>query len=74
MTVILLAQRATVRARINDSENQTSEKILKNVRTAIQKAYAVKLLRSGDVEVLVKDQTDKNRALNQSFIKDIKIL
>ena len=68
MIAVPLAQRAAVRVRINGFEGQTSEEILKNARTVIQKAYAVKLLRSGDVEVLVKNQTDKNRALNQLFI------
>jgi len=64
MTVVLLAQRATVRARINGSEDQTPEEILKNIRMMIQEAYAIKLLRSEDVKVLVKNQINKNRALN----------
>ena len=74
MTAVPLAQRAAVRARINGSKGQTPEKILKNAKTVIQEAYAVKLLRSRDVEIIVKNQINKNRALNQLFIKSVKIL
>jgi HAMP domain-containing protein len=74
MAAVPLAQRAAVRARINGSEGQTPQEILKNAKTVIKGAYAVKLLRSGDVEVLVKDQADKDRALNQPPIEGIKIL
>jgi hypothetical protein len=74
MAAVPLAQRAAIRARINGSEGQTPQEILKNAKTVIKGAYAVKLLRSGDVEVLVKDQADKDRALNQPPIEGIKIL
>ena len=74
MIVISLAQRAVIRARINSFEDQTSEEILKNAKIVIQGAYAVKLLRSGDVEIMVKNQIDKDRALNQPLIKSVKIL
>src|SRR5450756_1142120 len=74
MAAIPLAQRPAVRTRIAGSAGKTLEELLKSARTAIRGAYAVKILRSGDVEVMVKDQADKDRALNQPILEGIKIL
>jgi ParB-like chromosome segregation protein Spo0J len=74
MAATPLAQRPAVRTRIAGSAGKTPEELLKSARTVIQGAYAVKLLRSGDVEVMVKDQADKDRALNQPVLEGIKIL
>ena len=36
--------------------------ILTAVKTVIQRAYAVKTLRSGDIKIIVPDQTVKDKA------------
>ena len=55
MTAVPLVQRPAVRTRIAGSAGKTAEELLKIAKTAIQGAYAVKLLRSGDVEVMIKN-------------------
>jgi hypothetical protein len=69
-----IAQRPAVRVRIPDIAGKTNPEILTAVRAVIKGAYAVKPLRSGDIEVMVPDQTAKDHALNQATIEGVKIL
>ena len=69
-----IAQRPAVRVRMPDVAGKTNSKILTAVRTVIKRAYAVKLMRSGDIEVMVPDQAAKDHALNQASIDGVKIL
>ena len=68
------AQRTSVRVRIAGAEGKTPAELLATVKPAIQGAYAVRSLRSGDVEVMVPDQKAKDHALNQQEVEGYKIL
>ena len=50
-----IAQRSVVRVRMTETEGKSNTEILTAVRTVIQGAYAVKMMRSGDIEVMVPD-------------------
>jgi hypothetical protein len=69
-----IAQRPAVRVRMPDVAGKTNPEILTAVRTVIRGAYAIKPMRSGDIEVLVPDQAAKDHALNQASIDGVKIL
>jgi len=69
-----IAQRPAVRVRMPDMAGKTNPEILTAVRTVIRGAYAVKPMRSGDIEVLVPDQAAKDYTLNQALIDSVKIL
>lgn len=55
---------------MSDAENKTAEELLAAVKPVIGGAYAVKQLRSGDVEVMVPDQHAKDKTLNQQQVAD----
>ena len=59
-----IAQRLAVRVRMSEMVGKSNSEILTVVRIVIQGAYAVKPMRSGDIEVMVPDQAAKDRALN----------
>ena len=50
-----IAERPAVRVRMPDISEKTNSEILTAVRTVIKRAYAVKPMRSGDIEVIVPD-------------------
>ena len=56
--------RPAVRVRIPEAANKSAAELLATVKPIIQGAYAVRQLRSGDVEVAVPDQRAKDQALN----------
>ena len=58
------AQRTAVRVRLPEAKGKTPTELLEAVKPTIQGAYAVRQLRSGDIEVMVPDQNAKDRALN----------
>jgi len=68
------AHRTAVRVRIADAQGKTPAELLAAIKPAIQGAYAVRLLKSGDVDVMVPDQKTKNQALNQQEGEGYKIL
>lgn len=57
-----------------DTEGKTKGEILAGVTPAVRGAYAVRILRSGDVEVMVKDQVAKDAALNAPQVEGVTIL
>ena len=61
--------KARILGRIKHAELQAA------IKLAIQGAYAVRRLRSGDIEgVTIPDQKAKERVLNQSQVEDCKAL
>jgi hypothetical protein len=50
------------------------EEILAEARQSIPGAYAIRQLRSGDIDVMVPDQATKDKILNQPEIEGIKVL
>src|SRR5437016_5337715 len=68
------AHRTAVRVRIADAQGKTPAELLAAIKPAIQGAYAVRLLKSGDVDVMVPDQKTKDQALNQQEGEGYKIL
>jgi hypothetical protein len=68
------AQRTSVKVRIANTEGKTPTELLAAVRPTIQGAYAVRPLKSGDIEVMVPDQKAKDHALNQQEVEGCKIL
>jgi len=69
-----LTQRTAVRVRLPDAQGKSPTEILATVKPLIAGAYAVRQLRSGDIEVSVPDQHTKDRVLNQPQVKDLQIL
>jgi hypothetical protein len=70
----LTAQRATVRVRLADAAGKAPTELLTAVKPAIPGAYAVRQMRSGDIEVSVLNQSAKDRALNQAEVEGCKVL
>jgi len=69
-----LSQRTAVRVRLPDTQGKSSTELLATVKPLIAGAYAVKQLRSGDIEVSVPDQRTKDRVLNQPQVDNLQIL
>ena len=68
------AQRTAVRVRIADAKGKTPAEILAAIKPTIQGAYAVRPLKSGDIDIMVPDQKAKDQALNQQDGEGYKIL
>ena len=66
--------RPAVRIRIPEAANKSAAELLAKVKPIIAGAYAVRQLRSGDIEVAVPDQKTKDQTLNQQEIDGCKIL
>jgi hypothetical protein len=66
--------RVAVRIRMEGSQEKTPGEILNAAKEYITDAFAVRQLRSGDVDVMVPDQDAKDRALSQPDVHNIKIL
>lgn len=65
--------RAAVRIRLEDHRGTAGETLAK-ARTIIPEAYAIRTLKSGDIDVLVPTQTVKDRVLNQPEVQGCKVL
>ena len=74
MTNANTLQRATVRIRMEGTKDKSAGEILVEAKKVIPGAYAVRTLRSGDIDVVVPDQATKDRILNQPRIEGYKIL
>ena len=59
---------------IPEAEGKTPADLLEEVKPVLQGAYAVRQLRSGDVEVMVPDRKAKDQALNQQETEGCKVL
>jgi hypothetical protein len=68
------AQRPCVRIRIPDAKDKSASELLEVVKPTIRGAYAIRQLRSGDVDVMVVDQAAKDQAINQQETEGFKIL
>jgi hypothetical protein len=66
--------RPTVRIRIPEAADKSAAELLARVKPMIPGAYAVKPLRSGDIEVVVPDQRTKDHVLNQKEVEGCKVL
>jgi hypothetical protein len=66
--------RATIRVRIADTQDMPPGQLLETAKKHIPAAFAVRPLRSGDVDIYVPDQAEKDRVLNQPESEGIKIL
>jgi len=69
-----VVQRTAIRMRIPEAEGKSPQEILNTMKPAVAGACAIKPLRSGDFEVLMRDQKAKDAALNQSQPEGMKIL
>lgn len=67
------SNRAAVRIRLEDHHGTAGEALAK-ARAIIPEAYAIRTLRSGDIDVLVPTQTVKDRVLNQPEAQGYKVL
>ena len=59
---------------MDGAKDKTPAEILTEARKYIPGAYAVRPLRSGDADVMVPDQTAKDRAMARIDIEEFKIL
>ena len=66
--------RSTVRVRTLEAAGAEPEQLLTSIRTHIPKAVAVKVLHSGDVEVVLPNQQAKDQAITQGDTPEYKIL
>jgi len=69
-----ISQRTAVRVRLPDSQGKSPTELLSTVKPLITGAYAVRQLRSGDIEVAVPDQRTKDWVLNQPQVNELKII
>lgn len=69
-----VVQRTAIRIRVDDPTGKTPKEILDTVKPIVQGACAIRPLRSGDFEVLMRDQKLKDAALNQPQVGGMKIL
>jgi hypothetical protein len=69
-----IAQRPALRVRMAEMEGKPNTEILAEVKKVIKSAYAVKTMRSGDIEVMVSSQAAKDLALNQETCEGVKVL
>ena len=67
-------QRPAIRIRMEGAGEKTHGEILAEARQSIPGAYAIRPLRSGDIDVMVPDQATKDKILNQPEIEGIKVL
>ena len=65
--------RHTVRVQMAQAEGLGNEEILKEVKKTISGAAAVRVLRSGDIDVTVPDEATKDRAQGLPSTEDLKI-
>lgn len=66
--------RPTVRIRVPEAADKPAAELLARVKPMIPGAYAVRPLRSGDIEVVVPDQRTKDQVLNQRSVEGCKVL
>src|SRR5437016_7462525 len=67
-------QKHSVRLRMDAAQGRTPEEILQAVKLVIKGAYAIRTLRSSDVDVLVPNQRDRDTAVNQAETEGFKII
>jgi hypothetical protein len=65
--------RHTVRVQMNQAKGLSNEEILREVKKTITGAAAVRVLRSGDIDVTVPDETAKDRAQGLPSTEDLRI-
>jgi hypothetical protein len=71
---IATPQRTTVRVRLEESQGREPGELLEIIKKTIPSAYAVRNLRSGDVDVHVPSQATKDQILNGPDAPGCKIL
>ena len=59
---------------MEETKDKDAKDILIEAKKCIQGAYAIRKLRSGDIDVIVPDQATKDRVLNAPDITGVKIL
>lgn len=70
-----IINRPAVRLRIPEAKDKSPEELLAAIKPMISAAYAVRVLRSGDVEAMVPSQQAKDRILSQAIdTENIKVL
>ncbi len=67
-------QRAMVRIRIEESQGKAPKELLEEIQKTIPAAYAVRTLKSGDVDVHVTSQAVKDQIINGPDTTGFKIL
>jgi hypothetical protein len=73
-TASVALQRTAIRIRLEGGKDKSAGEILTEAKKVIPGAYAVRLLQSRDIDVLVPDQATKDYILNQLDIEGYKIL
>jgi hypothetical protein len=69
----ILPTRHTVRVQMTQAKGMANEEILKEVRKTISGAAAIRVLRSGDIDVTVPDEAAKDRAHGLPSTETLKI-
>ena len=67
-------ERTAIRIRLEGGKDKSPNEILTEAKKVILGAYAVRLLKSRDIDVMVPDQATKDCVLNQPEIEGCKIL
>lgn len=68
-----LRQRHSVRVQLAKSKGKNNEEILKEVKKTIPGAAAIRVLRSGDIDITVPDEATKDRAYSLPSTEELKI-
>ena len=67
-------EHAAIRIRLEGGKDKSLNEILTEAKKVIPGVYAVRPLKSGDIDIMVPDQATKDRILNQPEIEGCKIL
>jgi hypothetical protein len=69
----ILPIRHTVRVQLAQAKGMNNEEILREVKKIISGAVTIRVLHSGDIDIIISDEASKNRAYKLSLTKKLKI-
>jgi hypothetical protein len=69
----ILPIRHTVRVQLAQAKGMNNEEILRKVKKIISGAAAIRVLQSGDIDIIILDEASKNRAHGLLLTEELKI-
>jgi hypothetical protein len=69
----ILLTRYTVRVQLAQAKGMNNEEILKEVKKIILKAATIRVLHSGDIDIIIPDKAFKDRAYGLPLTEKLKI-
>jgi hypothetical protein len=69
----ILSTRYTIRIQLIQAKGINNEKILKKIKKIISRTAAIRVLYSGDIDIIISNKAFKNRARGLLLTKKLKI-